>query len=259
MTLPHVLGTAALLLVLAAPARAATDYTDTWWNPAESGWGVNLTQQNSLIYATFYVYGVDGKATWFSALLSRIGASERFGGPLFRTTGTWYGAPWNGNQIVQVGAATFDASSSTRGTLSYTADNVTVNKPIERLFMQALNVEGLYIGGASGRRNGCGTTPPIVDPMEFDVTHSATTGLVTIDHYSTRTGDLICRMRGTAVQSGKVLTMNNATYDCTGDWRSTARIYNLRPTPAGFEAQYVADAGGGCTESGQISGVTRTP
>ncbi len=56
-----------------------------------------------------------------------------------------------------------------------------------------------------------------------------------------------------------MLTIDGATYDCTGDWRSTARIYNLRPTPAGFEAQYIADAGGGCTESGQISGVTRTP
>ena len=30
----------ALLLASAAMRAGATDYTDIWWNPSESGWGV---------------------------------------------------------------------------------------------------------------------------------------------------------------------------------------------------------------------------
>jgi hypothetical protein len=85
------------------------------------------------------------------------------------------------------------------------------------------------------------------------------TGSIRIDHISTSTGALVCRMEGTAAQRGKLLLVDNASYTCVDGWASTARIYNLRPTPTGFEGQYAADAGGGCTESGQFSGVTQFP
>jgi hypothetical protein len=61
------------------------------------------------------------------------------------------------------------------------------------------------------------------------------------------------------VQTGKLLTITNASYGCIDGWSAPARVYNLRPTPGGFEAQWFSDAGGGCTESGQLSGVTQSP
>ena len=46
-------------------AHAATpfsvDASDLWYNPAESGWGVNLAQQGDTAFLTLYVYGSDGK------------------------------------------------------------------------------------------------------------------------------------------------------------------------------------------------------
>ena len=58
-----------MALLLGAPAaRGAGDYTDSWWIPAEPGWGVNLTQQAGFVYATFFVYALDGKSTWFTGL-----------------------------------------------------------------------------------------------------------------------------------------------------------------------------------------------
>lgn len=251
---------AALVIVAAVPARAASDYTDLWWTPSESGWGINLAQQGTLIYATFYLYGQDGRPTWYSALLTRVGTTERFTGPLLRYSGTWFGAPvWSAPTNAQVGTATFAASSTTAATLSYTVDGLAVEKQIERTVLQAIGIDGVYIGGVSGRRSGCSGPGAIIDPMQFDVVHSTQTGSIRIDHLSATTGALICRMQGTAVQIGKLLTVDNADYDCTGGWSSVARIYNLRPTPAGFEGQYFADAGGGCTESGQFSGVTQFP
>jgi hypothetical protein len=246
--------------LLVSPARAATDYTDTWWTPSEPGWGVNLTQQSNTIYVTFYVYGPDGKTTWYAALLSRDGTGDRFTGTLSRFTGTYFGAPvWQGNASTPVGTATFTATSSTSGTLAYSVDGVNVGKSIERITLAPLNVAGLYIGGVSGRRSGCALSGAILDAIQFDILHSTLTGGIRIDQISTRTGQLVCRMEGTTTQTGKLLTVANASYSCVDGWNSPARIFNLRPTPAGFEAQWFSDGGSGCTDSGQISGVTQSP
>jgi len=252
----------ALVAALALPAHAdaATDYTDTWWTPSEPGWGVNLTQQKDFVYGTFYVYGPDGKATWFTAQMSRDGTAERFTGPLFRISGTWFGAPvWGGYQIAQAGTATFTPSSAYEGSLVYTVDGATIAKTIERTLLQPFSVAGLYIGGVSGRRSGCPASGTIVEAIQFDVLHSSATGSIRIDQISTSTGALVCRMEGTAVQRGKLLLVDNATYSCVDGWNSPARVYNLRSTPAGFEGQWVSSAGAGCTETGQFSGVTQAP
>jgi hypothetical protein len=249
--------------LLASPARAITDYTDTWWTPSEPGWGINLAQQANSVFGTFYVYALDGKSIWFTAQMVRDGPDERFTGSLYRINGTWYGSPtWQGYQIAPAGTATFTATSSTSGTLVYSVDGVNVSKTIERLTLAPLNVAGVYIGGLSGRRSGCQASGPIVEAVQFDVQHSSLTNDLRIDQLSTRTGQvgqLVCRMEGRTVQTGKVMTVESAIYSCVDGWDSPARIFNLRPTPAGFEGQWFSDGGNGCTESGQFSGVTQFP
>ncbi|HVF63010.1 MAG TPA: hypothetical protein VNE58_03340 [Casimicrobiaceae bacterium] len=247
-------------LAAAASARAAIDYTDTWWTPAEGGWGVTLTQQRDTIYVTFYVYGPDGRPTWYAALLSRDGTAERFVGQLHRTTGTFFGAPWTGFTLAPAGSATFTATSSTSGTLTYTAEGSSVTKTIERITLASLSVAGVYIGGVSGRRSGCASgSGAFIDPMQFVIQHSTQTGDVRIDQISTATGQRVCRMEGKAAQLGRLLTVEGGSYACVDGWTSSVRIDNLRPTSGGFEAQWFADRGNGCTESGQLSGVTQFP
>ncbi|MCC7121605.1 MAG: hypothetical protein IT493_08630 [Gammaproteobacteria bacterium] len=249
-----------LLALVTLPARGDIDFTDTWWTPAEPGWGANLQQQHHSIYVTFYVYGNDGRPTWLAALLARDGTRERFTGTLFRTTGTYFGAPaWSGYTSAPAGTASFTGTSSTTGTLAYTVDGVAVTKTIERITLAPLTVAGLYIGGVSGRRSGCAASGSIIETKQIEILHATATGDIRIDQISTSTGALVCRMQGIAVQTGKLLTVDNATYTCTDGWNAPARIYNLRPTPGGFEAQWLSDAGGGCTESGQLSGVTQFP
>ena len=60
------------LVLLATPAARAADYTDLWWNPAESGWGVNVVQSDTFMFLTFFIYGQDGKPTWYSASLTQL-------------------------------------------------------------------------------------------------------------------------------------------------------------------------------------------
>ena len=57
------------LVAVAAPADA-TDYTDLWYAPAESGWGANVVQSDQFMFVTFFVYGPDNKPTWYTAQLT---------------------------------------------------------------------------------------------------------------------------------------------------------------------------------------------
>src|SRR5438552_7996816 len=98
---------AALAIALLCPAAMATvsyyqpDVSDLWWNPAESGWGVNMIMQYDTIFATFFVYGPDGRAHWYVASDMRsTGAPadmpQYFTGRLYETTGPMVtNAPFN--------------------------------------------------------------------------------------------------------------------------------------------------------------------
>jgi hypothetical protein len=41
------------------------NYTALWWNPAENGWGLNITHQGNTLFGTLYTYGPDGTPTWY--------------------------------------------------------------------------------------------------------------------------------------------------------------------------------------------------
>jgi len=51
----------ASLAVLATPTTRAADYTDLWWIPAESAWGVNGVHTDNFMLLTFFIYGQDHK------------------------------------------------------------------------------------------------------------------------------------------------------------------------------------------------------
>ena len=61
------------------------NYQDLWWNPAESGWGINLTHQSDIIFATLFTYDTAGKGMWL--ILSRgdrITGTQNFAGEIGR-------------------------------------------------------------------------------------------------------------------------------------------------------------------------------
>ena len=88
---------ARLLALVAAlvPAAAvnAVNLTDLWWNPAESGWGANIVQQDDTAVVTLYVHGADGEPTWLIGVAQSYaigpGGIEYYSGPLYRARGSW--------------------------------------------------------------------------------------------------------------------------------------------------------------------------
>jgi hypothetical protein len=252
----------ALAVALASPARAADpDYSDIWWGAGgtEAGWGVNFAQTPGFIFATFFIYAVDGKQQWVSAEMVQIGAG-RYQGALYKCTGTYFGIPWvpANHGCTIAGTSSFEAESVVRGALTYTVDGVQVVKTIERLSLTAIDVGGTYIGGMlirnSAQCNGGANTTPYA--YQLLVTEKANS-VVEIAQVSLQ-GQTDCIMEGVTVQTGRVRTMVNGSYVC-GSLDGTVTISDLRRTSnGGIELAWTAPLGNGCTETGTFSGVPQS-
>ena len=118
-------------------AQFAVDYTDMWWNPNESGWGVALTQDHGMVFAAWYAYDVNGKAIWYVAsacTLTSTASGNSCTGEVYQVTG---GSPlttaWNANIAVKsAGSVTFTFSDGSNGIMSYSLNGVAGTRAISR-------------------------------------------------------------------------------------------------------------------------------
>jgi hypothetical protein len=121
-------------------SKADSPFTDLWWNPDESGWGVGLVQYRGALFAVLFVYGFNGKPTWYVASLHETPratetADRSFEGPVFATRGSWwFTTPFALSDVREAGTAriVFPAAGSSAG-LSYTIDGTSVQTVIRRL------------------------------------------------------------------------------------------------------------------------------
>lgn len=118
-------------------ATGAANYTALWWNAAESGWGLNATQQGNIVFATLFTYDSGGAPMWLvMSNGARQGSADTFSGELYRTTGPVFNAvpftPINAGNVTQVGTMTLAFSGANAGTLTYTVNGVSVTKSISK-------------------------------------------------------------------------------------------------------------------------------
>jgi hypothetical protein len=115
----------------------ATNYQDLWWaSPpgSESGWGINLTMQSNVIFATWFTYDVDGSPLWLSVTANNVSPGV-YAGQLARTRGPAFDSvPFNPGLVTRtpVGTATFGFSDGNHATFAYTVGAVTQSKAITR-------------------------------------------------------------------------------------------------------------------------------
>ena len=115
------------------------DVSDLWWNPQESGWGLSIKQNTSdQIFAVWNVYNASGQPVWYTLQPGQWTQAYAYTGPVYRTTGPYFGGPFDSKQVdvtqVGTGTITFSPTDYTTGTFSYTVDGVSGMKPIARLF-----------------------------------------------------------------------------------------------------------------------------
>jgi hypothetical protein len=128
---------AALVLAAVAPALAdstpATNYSDMWYLPSESGWGISFVQHagTNNVYAVWYTYDprvsasspdpstnfvplwivLAGGGTWTSP--------TSYSGPVYMTNGVPFSLTGSNTTVTKVGTFTFNFSDANNGTFTY--------------------------------------------------------------------------------------------------------------------------------------------
>ena len=111
----------------------ATNYQDLWWNPAESGWGLDIAHQGNIIFASLFTYDDTGRDLWLYASNAARQADGSFAGSLYRATGPAFNAaPWGAYTPSAVGTFSLRFASGEAGTLTYIVGSKTVVKSITR-------------------------------------------------------------------------------------------------------------------------------
>jgi len=264
---------ASLFLALSIVANLASalrpaDVGDIYWNPNESGWGLQVSDQGDLLALTFYVYGTDNKPTWFTALLSysttNAGGARVYTGNLYANTGPYFGVPFaSGPAVVArlAGSATFQADTGTTATLTYTVDGVTVNKSIERFAYNLMNLSGTgYIGAFIELDTSCNNPAnngPVALSGTFNITHNPPQPQVTMAvTFISGVVMLSCTYMASYSQAGRLGALNNGTYSCANGDAGTFSGHDIELTSQGILGRYDAvSATRGCHATGGFGGL----
>jgi len=167
------------LFFFASPTYATsftTDQSDLYYIAAESGWGIQLVQRGSDIFATLFVYDQNGNPTWYTATMDYT-TNLTWTGTLYATTnGTYFGSPWNPATLIvtPVGTMTWQAPLVNGGILTYVVNGVTVVKNVVRQTLLIDDYSGHYAGYVHRDFTGCPTNGISEVPMTVDITQNGT-------------------------------------------------------------------------------------
>jgi hypothetical protein len=232
-----------------------TDISDIWWNQAESGWGLQLVQEHDIAFATVFIYGPDGKPTWVTAQLT-VGSGLTFSGPLFVTTGPYFGGTFNPGAVTIRPAGTMTFTLLTVGTarVTYTVDGVAVTKQLQRQTLKAENYNGGYYVAANINQSSC-INPAwngiYTNALEVTVSHTATAMSMV---WVFGPGD-VCTYSGTYSQSGKMGTFNGP-YACTTGEVGTMMFFEMTNRIGMLSGRLQGNStNAGCIYTGRFTGL----
>ncbi|HET9577118.1 MAG TPA: hypothetical protein VFP44_04780 [Usitatibacter sp.] len=126
-----------------------------WWaSPpgSESGWGLNITQQGDIIFATWFTYDANGPMWLVMSQGERQAGTNAYEGALFRTTGPAFSAvPFDPSRVslTPVGSARLTFTDASNGSFAYTVNGVQQAKAITRQVF-ASPVPACTEGGSQG-------------------------------------------------------------------------------------------------------------
>jgi hypothetical protein len=244
----------------ASAATGGTDFTDNWLLPGEQGWGLNLIHQGNLIFATLFVYDVNGQPHFFSGSETVGTSTTSFSGPLYETRGTYFAQPYNQSThtATQVGTISLNFSSANNGTLSYNVSGVTVTKAIQRFAFRNENLAGNYLGGltASSVCGGSSQLTLIFDTIQ--VTHSGSSVSFKVNFFNGSNVASSCTFNGTYSQNGRLGNVSG-TYSCTfGTTPGNAGSFTISQIDAqqtGFTGRFTGSDNFCSSHTGYFGGV----
>jgi hypothetical protein len=121
--------TFACAAISTSAATPASNYTDLWWNPNESGWGITITQHASnQIWAIWYTYdprqqdpsgGGAYKPLWINMPGGTWTSPTTLTGDAYVLNGTPFFQQGSNRQQTRVGTFTFTFNGTSAGTFTY--------------------------------------------------------------------------------------------------------------------------------------------
>lgn len=255
----------AAVSLFASPLRATSfsvDQSDIWYIVTESGWGIQLVQRGSVIFATLFVYGPAGGApTWYVATM---GSSDgvTWTGDLLATTGPWLGTvPFDPTTVTirKVGTMTWTPQSLTTGTLMYVVDGTAVTKNIVRQTLVFDDYSGVYLGAFHASITACsnpsGNGSGEVPLTTFTVTQNGAS--INITFAVLGFGSMT--ISGPLSQSGQFGTVTGTYTDTTGD-AGTASVSALNVQTNSIAGTFVQDSTKeGCHAVGYFAAMRSRP
>lgn len=265
-TIRHALCAVAVVAALLAPSvRAAsftTDQSDLWYIPAESGWGMQLVQRNSTIFATLFVYAQSTNPTWYVATMNPTPTSFQWSGDLYATTGPWFGTvPFNPGNVTatRVGTMTWTGTRFvTTGNVSYTVGDVAISKNVVRQTLFNENYSGHFGGGFHQLNTGCANTALNTTIENIGVVDIAQTG-TTVTIATVPTSGARCSYSGTLIQFGQMGDVTGA-FSCNDGSGGFFHAFELQVTELSFIGRFTASytTPTGCQATGWFGGLTVT-
>ncbi len=108
-----------------------------WWvsGGAESGWGINVSQQQDMLFLTWFTFAPNGSTLWLVAQGLRTSGTNTFTGAVYSGTGPAFNSvPFDPSKVVPtpVGTLSFTFTDAQNGTLNYTSSDgtITLSKPM---------------------------------------------------------------------------------------------------------------------------------
>jgi hypothetical protein len=248
-----------------ATTTVTTDFSDLWYNESEPGWGVNVIQQNDTLFVTLFVYGTNAQPAWYVAsgvrLASTAGGTLTFSGPLYQTSGPWFGdRPFNTSMVTarQVGTLAFSASQISNATLTYNVDSTTVTKAIQRQTWAADNISGTFLGASIGTWSDCSrgrVNGGVESYAQLIVTQDG--NAVQIREDGVPPSNYSCHYNGNYSQQGRMGTiLGNGT--CTDGVNSTFIATEVQASLQGLSMRVASSQiNGTCVFVGRMGGMRR--
>lgn len=249
--------------LLASPAYATsftTDQSDLYYIVTEQGWGMQLVQRGSVIFATLFVYGPTGAPTWYTATMDYT-SNLTWTGQLIATTGTYFASPWNPGALTVnvVGTMTWQAPLVEGGTLTYVVNGVAVVKNVTRQSLVLDNFAGHFGGGIHSTITSC-ANPAFDGTVEsFGILNIVQNGSA-ISLQSLPLIGASCSYAGTLNQFGQMGVITNGNYNCTDGTVGTFQASEMQVTRTGLTGRFTASTTSppGCQQTGWFGGLVVT-
>jgi hypothetical protein len=262
----------AILLVAAsanfAPASAtaySADQSDLWWNPSESGWGIQFVQRGNLIFATMFVYDPSHVPIWYGGTLYPSGASFTWSGANYETSGPWFGnVPFDPMQVTNrvVGTMTWASTSTTTGTLTYTVDGISVTKLLTRQTLIFDDFSGNFQGAIHRAATSCSnpannTTTELSAGLFIGQVNSPGSAAMTIT--TSDSLGAMCNYSGPLSQAGQMGSIVG-TYSCNNGDGGNFSMFELQVNISGITGRLAQNSSlTACVSNGWFGAMRNSP